>query len=60
MRRNAMSQLLIGTLQSPVGLLATVGNQKAQEHLQLLNSPEVKLGDPSFDCAFILKRDQEQ
>ena len=59
MRRNAQSQLLIGTIQSPVGRLATAGNAKAKQHLQLLNAPEVRLGDPRFDQAFILKSEQE-
>lgn len=59
MRRNAMSKLLVETMHSPLGELATVGNQKAQRHLRLMNSPEVKLGDQSFDHAFILKSEQE-
>jgi hypothetical protein len=48
MRRNATSRLLIETIQSPVGRLATVGNKKAQQHLQLLNGPEVRLGNQGF------------
>jgi hypothetical protein len=60
MRRNATSRLLSETIQSPVGRLATVGNKKAQQHLQLLNGPEVRLNDQGFDEAFILKSEQEE
>jgi hypothetical protein len=60
MRRNSMSQLLIETIQSPLGRLATVGNVKAQQNLQLLNCPEVRLADQSFNHAFTLKSEQER
>lgn len=60
MRRNAMSRMLIETIQSPIGRLATVGNRKAQHHLQLLNGPDVRLGDQRFDGAFVLKSEQEE
>jgi hypothetical protein len=60
LRRNVASRLLIETLHSPIGQLATLGNKKAQDHLQLFNSADVKLGDPRFDGSFILKSEQEE
>lgn len=59
MRRNMSTQLLLKTLESPLGQIAKLGNSKEQEQVRLLSSEEIMLGDHSFDQKFILKSEQE-
>jgi hypothetical protein len=58
MRRNASTQLLLKTLQSPLGQVATAGDSKAQEQVRLLSLEEITTGDNTFDQKFILKSAQ--
>jgi hypothetical protein len=59
MNRNAANQLLMQTMQSRTGELATSRNTKAEESLRLLMLGEVLLGNDDFDTSFILKSAQE-
>jgi hypothetical protein len=59
MRRNSSNQLLTKMVLSPMARLVTAGNKEAQEYAQLLGREEIKLGDATFDQAFILKSAHE-